>query len=66
MVVIECHFCHIRLNNRKARLARTAKDVRPATADVDNPVSDRQKGAVLGSRDSPISPGNASHGRKYL
>ncbi|KAL5082466.1 hypothetical protein RYX36_010887 [Vicia faba] len=45
------------LNNRKARLARTAKDVRPVTADVDNPVSDKQKGAALGCHDSPIAPG---------
>lgn len=66
MFVIECHFCHIRLNNRKARLARTAKDVRPVTADLDNPVSDRQKEAALGSHESPISQGNASQGRKYL
>ncbi|CAL5200207.1 unnamed protein product [Lathyrus oleraceus] len=45
------------LNNRKARLARTAKDVRPVTADLDNPVSDRQKEAALGSHESPISQG---------
>ncbi|KAJ1379416.1 nodulin homeobox [Sesbania bispinosa] len=45
------------LNNRKARLARTAKDVR--AADVDNSVSDKQRGPVLGSSDSPDSLGDA-------
>ena len=58
--------CHIRLNNRKARLARTARDVRAAAADVDNPVSDKPKGLVLGSCDSPDSPGDTSHTRKDL
>jgi hypothetical protein len=59
MFVMECHFCHIRLNNRKARLARTAKDVQPAGDDVDNPVSDRQRESALGPHDSPNVPGNA-------
>ncbi|KAJ1383581.1 NDX1 homeobox protein [Sesbania bispinosa] len=45
------------LNNRKARLARTAKDVR--AADVDNSVTDKQRGPVLGSSDSPDSLGDA-------
>ncbi|WJX69540.1 hypothetical protein P8452_53767 [Trifolium repens] len=45
------------LNNRKARLARTAKDVRPAGDDVDNPVSDRQRESALGPHDSPNVPG---------
>ncbi|CAJ2660809.1 unnamed protein product [Trifolium pratense] len=46
------------LNNRKARLARTAnKDVRPAGDDVDHPISDRQIGSALGPSDSPNGPG---------
>ncbi|XP_061375735.1 nodulin homeobox-like [Gastrolobium bilobum] len=53
------------LNNRKARLARTARDVR-AAADVDNPVPDKQRGPVIGSYDSPDSPGDASHAKKDL
>lgn len=56
--------CLIRLNNRKARLARTAKDVR--AADVDNPVPDKQRGLVLGSHELPDSLGNASNARKDL
>ncbi|KAF7805508.1 nodulin homeobox isoform X2 [Senna tora] len=43
------------LNNRKARLARTARDVR-AAVDVDYPVPDKQRGPALGSCDSPESP----------
>lgn len=35
----------LRLNNRKARLARTAKDVR-TTSDLDNALPDKQGGAV--------------------
>ncbi|XP_054793939.1 nodulin homeobox-like [Prosopis cineraria] len=53
------------LNNRKARLARTARDVR-AAADVDTSVPDKQKGPVLGSYDSPDSPSDASNARKEL
>lgn len=46
------------LNNRKARLARTAaKDVRPVAADVDNQVSDRQRGPTIGSHGSRVSAG---------
>nr|KYP58577.1 hypothetical protein KK1_013991 [Cajanus cajan] len=45
------------LNNRKARLARTARDVRAAAGDADNPVPDKQRGPVPGSYDSPDSPG---------
>ncbi|KAH1219076.1 Nodulin homeobox [Glycine max] len=44
------------LNNRKARLARTARDVKAAAGD-DNPVPDKQRGPVPGSYDSPGSPG---------
>ncbi|XP_028756976.1 nodulin homeobox [Neltuma alba] len=51
------------LNNRKARLARTARDVR-AAADADASVPDKQKGPVLGSCDSPDSPSDASNARK--
>lgn len=61
---MEFHVCHFRLNNRKARLARTAKDVRAAVGDADNPVPDKQRGPVPGSYDSPDSPGDASHARK--
>ena len=58
MFIVECHFCLIRLNNRKARLARTAaKDVRPVAADVDNQVSDRQRGPTIGSHGSAVSAG---------
>lgn len=60
------HVCHIRLNNRKARLARTAKDVRPSAADVDNPIPDKQRGSVLGSHDTTNSPGDASDERDRL
>lgn len=56
--------CQIRLNNRKARLARTARDVRP-TADVDYPVPDKHRGPV-GSCDSPDSPSDTSNARKDL
>lgn len=52
--------CCIRLNNRKARLARTARDVKAAAGD-DNPVPDKQRGPVPGSYDSPGSPGDVSH-----
>ncbi|XP_027345575.1 nodulin homeobox-like isoform X2 [Abrus precatorius] len=52
------------LNNRKARLARTARDVR--ASDIDNPVQDKQRGPALGSSDSPDSPGDASNARKDL
>ncbi|KAL2332099.1 hypothetical protein Fmac_019680 [Flemingia macrophylla] len=52
------------LNNRKARLARTARDVRAAAGDADNPVPDKQRGPVPGSYDSPDSPGDVSHARK--
>lgn len=45
-----------RLNNRKARLARTGKDVRP-TLEVDNSLPERQGGPVLRSNYSPESPG---------
>ncbi|KAK7272093.1 hypothetical protein RJT34_28486 [Clitoria ternatea] len=31
------------LNNRKAKLARTARDVHPAAGDVDSPATDRQR-----------------------
>ncbi|XP_027927191.1 nodulin homeobox isoform X1 [Vigna unguiculata] len=48
------------LNNRKARLARTARDVRAAGGDVDNPVLEKQRGPVPGSYDSPESPGDVS------
>ncbi|KOM44255.1 hypothetical protein LR48_Vigan05g186000, partial [Vigna angularis] len=48
------------LNNRKARLARTARDVRAAGGDVDNPVLEKQRGQVPGSYDSPESPGDVS------
>ncbi|KAG4961318.1 hypothetical protein JHK87_037951 [Glycine soja] len=48
------------LNNRKARLARTARDVKAAAGD-DNPVPDKQRGPVPGSYDSPGSPGDVSH-----
>ncbi|KAI4357988.1 hypothetical protein L6164_001899 [Bauhinia variegata] len=53
------------LNNRKARLARTARDVR-TVVDADNPGMDKQRGAVLGSFDSPDSPIDASNARKDL
>ncbi|KAI9073558.1 hypothetical protein K1719_044462 [Acacia pycnantha] len=53
------------LNNRKARLARTARDVR-AVADVDTSVPNKQKGPVQGSYDSPDSPSDASNARKEL
>lgn len=52
------------LNNRKARLARTAKDVRAAAGDADNPIPDKQRGPVPGSYDSPDSPGDVSQARK--
>ena len=61
---MEFHVCHIRLNNRKARLARTARDVK--AADVDNQVPDKQRGVGLGSYDSPESLGDASNARKDL
>ncbi|WVY99512.1 hypothetical protein V8G54_025582 [Vigna mungo] len=48
------------LNNRKARLARTARDVRAAGGDVDNPVLEKQRGPVPVSYDSPESPGDVS------
>lgn len=56
---------HIRLNNRKARLARTARDVK-AAADVDYLAPDKQRGPVLGSYDSPDSPSDTSNTRKDL
>lgn len=46
-----------RLNNRKARLARAAKDVRVAS-EVDSTFPDKQVGSGVGSlHDSPESPG---------
>lgn len=48
------------MNNRKARLARTARDVRAAGGDVDNPVLEKQRGPVPVSYDSPESPGDVS------
>lgn len=54
------------MNNRKARLARTAKDVRTVAVDVDNPVSDKQGGPALGSNVSPDGPGDASHARNFF
>lgn len=45
-----------RLNNRKARLARTGKDVR-ATPDVENSFAEKQGGPGPRSSDSPGSPG---------
>lgn len=57
---------HIRLNNRKAKLARTARDVR-VTADVDASVPDKLRGPpVLGSCDTTDSPSNGSNARKEL
>lgn len=45
------------MNNRKARLARAAKDVR-APSEVDSTVPDKQGGSGVGSvHDSPESPG---------
>jgi hypothetical protein len=41
-------FCYIRLNNRKAKLARTTKDIS---------VPDKQKGPVRVSSDSPDNLG---------
>ncbi|RXI05184.1 hypothetical protein DVH24_006441 [Malus domestica] len=46
----------IRLNNRKARLARTAKDVR-ATPEADNALPEKQAGRGQRSNVSPDSPG---------
>ncbi|XP_022998152.1 nodulin homeobox [Cucurbita maxima] len=43
------------LNNRKARLARTARDIR-ATLEADSANSDKQGGPTAGSCDSPDSP----------
>ncbi|KAF7823558.1 nodulin homeobox isoform X1 [Senna tora] len=55
------------LNNRKARLARTAKDVRAAAADVDTPVPDKQREPIPGSSyDSPESPSDAPNAGKDL
>ncbi|OIV99370.1 hypothetical protein TanjilG_17180 [Lupinus angustifolius] len=51
------------LNNRKARLARTVKDVQP---DVGNRVPEKQRGLILGSHDSPDSIRHASKARKDL
>lgn len=48
--------CLRRLNNRKARLARTAKDVRPAL-EADNVLPDKQGGRGLRSNNSPDTPG---------
>ncbi|CAL0329122.1 unnamed protein product [Lupinus luteus] len=45
------------LNNRKARLARTVKD-------IDNRVPEKQRGLILGSHDSPDSIRHASKARK--
>lgn len=53
--------CHDRLNNRKARLARTAKDVR-AAADVDTSVPYKR----VPVPDSPDSPSDTSNARKDL
>ena len=44
-----------RLNNRKARLARTGKDVR-AAPEVEAQVSEKQGGPILRSNGSPESP----------
>ncbi|CAJ1956082.1 unnamed protein product [Sphenostylis stenocarpa] len=49
------------LNNRKARLARTARDVRAAGGDVDNSVPEKLRVAAPVSYDSPESPGDVSH-----
>ncbi|XP_027339938.1 nodulin homeobox-like isoform X2 [Abrus precatorius] len=54
------------LNNRKARLARTARDVRAATGDVENSVLDKQRGPVSVSYDYADSPGDVSHASKDL
>ncbi|XP_057730372.1 nodulin homeobox-like [Arachis stenosperma] len=54
------------LNNRKAKLARAAKDVRAApAANVDNPILDKPTKLVLGSFDSPDSPGDALDTRDH-
>ncbi|XP_057449111.1 nodulin homeobox-like [Lotus japonicus] len=52
------------LNNRKARLARTAKDV-PA-ADVAKSVPDKPRGPSLGPYASPDNYGDASNARQDL
>ncbi|XP_024032046.1 nodulin homeobox [Morus notabilis] len=44
------------LNNRKARLARTGKDVRP-TLEAENSFLEKQGGPILRSNYSPESPG---------
>lgn len=59
--ILSCLIC-IRLNNRKARLARTAKDV-PA-ADVAKSVPDKQRGPMLGPYASPDNYGAASNARQ--
>ena len=55
-----CNFVFVifnRLNNRKARLARAAKDVR-VPSEVDSTFPDKQGGSGVGSvHDSPESPG---------
>ncbi|XLS68094.1 hypothetical protein HN51_019117 [Arachis hypogaea] len=54
------------LNNRKAKLARAAKDVRAApAANVDNPILDKPTKLVLGSFNSPDSPGDALDTRDH-
>ncbi|MED6145462.1 hypothetical protein PIB30_025441 [Stylosanthes scabra] len=52
------------LNNRKARLARTAKDVK--AADGDNQALDKQRGSILGTHDSPDNHGDASNAGRDL
>ncbi|KAL1361705.1 hypothetical protein HN51_010037 [Arachis hypogaea] len=52
------------LNNRKARLARTAKDVK--AADGDNQVVDKQRGSMLGTHDLPDNHGDASNAGRDL
>ncbi|XP_022156265.1 nodulin homeobox isoform X2 [Momordica charantia] len=48
------------LNNRKARLARTARDIR-ANLEADGVNPDKQGGAAAGSCDSPDSPSEDKH-----
>lgn len=49
-----------RLNNRKARLARTARDSR-VTLEADSAIPDKQGGPAAGSCDSPDSPCEDKH-----
>uniref|UniRef100_A0A9I9DLF0 Nodulin homeobox n=1 Tax=Cucumis melo TaxID=3656 RepID=A0A9I9DLF0_CUCME len=55
-----CAYGMNRLNNRKARLARTARDSR-ATLEADNAIPDKQGGIAAGSCDSPDSPCEDKH-----